>query len=126
LAPLGSKACLAQAEENVYPFRLLYLELVAACATILMLHSSRPAKHYPTTKHTKATKVSDIDISKVLNFVLFVTFVVKLTFSTLVAASPRWALRGELLMVRRRTLRVVAVEQRNFNKPAIGKQGKIL
>ena len=29
-----------------------------------------------TTKHTKATKVSDIDIFKLLNFVLFVTFVV--------------------------------------------------
>jgi hypothetical protein len=29
-----------------------------------------------TTKHTKATKVSDIDIFKLPNFVLFVTFVV--------------------------------------------------
>jgi len=28
-------------------------------------------------EHTKDTKVSDIDISKLLNFVLFVTFVVK-------------------------------------------------
>jgi hypothetical protein len=28
-------------------------------------------------KHTKATKVSDIDISKLLNFVFFVAFVVK-------------------------------------------------
>jgi len=34
-------------------------------------------KYYLTTKHTKDTKVSDIDISKLLNFVLFVTFVVK-------------------------------------------------
>ena len=42
-----------------------------------------------TTKHTKATKVSDIDISKLLNFVLFVTFVVKFAFSSLVAALPR-------------------------------------
>ena len=33
-----------------------------------------------TTKHTKDTKVSDIDISKLLNFVLFVTFVVKSFF----------------------------------------------
>jgi len=33
-------------------------------------------KYYLTTKHTKDTKVSDIDISKLLNFVLFVTFVV--------------------------------------------------
>jgi len=42
-----------------------------------------------TTKHTKATKVSDIDISKLLNFVLFVTFVVKFAFSSLIAALPR-------------------------------------
>ena len=41
-----------------------------------------------TTKNTKATKVSDIDIFKLLNFVLFVTFVVKF-FSSLVAAYPR-------------------------------------
>jgi hypothetical protein len=41
-----------------------------------------------TTKHTKATKVSDIDISKLLNFVLFVTFVVKSVFPSLVAALP--------------------------------------
>ena len=38
-------------------------------------------KYYLTTKHTKDTKVSDIDISKLLNFVLFVTFVVKVAFS---------------------------------------------
>jgi len=38
-------------------------------------------KYYFTTKHTKATKVSDLDISKLLNFVLFVTFVVKVAFS---------------------------------------------
>lgn len=31
----------------------------------------RPPGH-PTTKHTKATKVSEIDISKPLNFVFFV------------------------------------------------------
>jgi hypothetical protein len=37
-------------------------------------------KYYLTTKHTKATKVSDIDITKLLNFVLFVTFVVKVFF----------------------------------------------
>jgi F0F1-type ATP synthase membrane subunit b/b' len=48
-----------------------------------------------TTKHTKATKVSDIDIFKLLNFVLFVTFVVKFAFSSLVAALPRWELRGK-------------------------------
>jgi hypothetical protein len=55
-----------------------------------------------TTKSTKDTKVSDIDISKLLNFVLpsallracFVTFVVKFAFSSLVAALPRWVLRG--------------------------------
>ena len=49
-------------------------------------------------EHTKITKGSYIDISKLLNFVLpstllracFVTFVVKFFFSTLVAASPRW------------------------------------
>jgi hypothetical protein len=29
-------------------------------------------KYYLTTKHTKATKVSEIDISKLLNFVFFV------------------------------------------------------
>jgi hypothetical protein len=52
-------------------------------------------KYYLTTKHTKVTKVSDIDIFKLLNFVLFVTFVVKTIFSTLVAALPRWVLRGE-------------------------------
>jgi len=52
-------------------------------------------KYYLTTKHTKATKVSDIDIYKLLNFVLFVTFVVKFADSSLVAASPRWELRGE-------------------------------
>jgi hypothetical protein len=34
-----------------------------------------------TTKHTKDTKVSDINIFKLLNFVLFVTFVVKVAFS---------------------------------------------
>jgi hypothetical protein len=34
-------------------------------------------KYYLTTKRTKDTKVSDNDISKLLNFVLFVTFVVK-------------------------------------------------
>jgi hypothetical protein len=43
-----------------------------------------------TTKITKATKVSDLDIFKLLNFVLFVTFVVKFAFSSLVAALPRW------------------------------------
>jgi len=31
----------------------------------------------------------DIDISKLLNFVLFVTFVVKFAFSSLLAALPR-------------------------------------
>jgi hypothetical protein len=46
-------------------------------------------KFYLTTKHTKATKVSDIDISKLLNFVFFVTFVVKFAFFSLVAALPR-------------------------------------
>ena len=46
-------------------------------------------KYYLTTKHTEATKVSDIDIFKLLNFVLFVTFVVKFAFSSLVAALPR-------------------------------------
>ena len=51
-------------------------------------------KYYLTTKHTEATKVSDIDISKFLNFVLFVAFVVKSVFSFLVAAQPRWDLRG--------------------------------
>ena len=51
-------------------------------------------KYYLTTKHTKDTKVSDIDISKFLNFVLFVAFVVKSVFSFLVAAQPRWDLRG--------------------------------
>ena len=39
-----------------------------------------------TTKDTTSTKVSDIDILKLLNFVLFVTFVVKFIFSSLVAA----------------------------------------
>jgi hypothetical protein len=47
-----------------------------------------------TTKHTKATKVSDIDISKLLNFVLFVTFVVKICFFAFgcgfTALSPSW------------------------------------
>ena len=51
-----------------------------------------------TTKHTKATKVSEIDISKILNFVLFVTFVVKNAFSSLVAALPRCDLRGEYFL----------------------------
>ena len=37
---------------------------------------SHSPKRFLTTKHTKDTKVSDIDISKLLNFVLFVTFVV--------------------------------------------------
>ena len=45
--------------------------------------------YYLTTKHTlrlssgqaPATKVSDLDISRLLNFVLFVTFVVKFPFS---------------------------------------------
>ena len=35
---------------------------------------------------TKGTKVSDIDIFKLLNFVLFVTFVVKIILSRSVAA----------------------------------------
>jgi hypothetical protein len=55
-----------------------------------------------TTKHTlrlnsgqaPATKVSDIDIFELLNFVLFVTFVVKFAFSSLAAASPRQEPRG--------------------------------
>jgi len=38
-----------------------------------------PTKHFLTTK---ATKVSDIDILKLLNFVLFVTLVVKFAFSS--------------------------------------------
>ena len=42
-----------------------------------------------TTKCTKDTKGSDIDIFKLLNFVLFVTFVVKFVFSSLVAALLR-------------------------------------
>jgi len=46
-------------------------------------------KYYLTTKITKDTKVSDIDISKLLNFVLFVAFVVKSVFSFLVAVLPR-------------------------------------
>ena len=37
-------------------------------------------KFHLTTEHTKATKVSDIVIYKLLNFVLFVTFVVKVAF----------------------------------------------
>ena len=49
-----------------------------------------PTKHFLTTKHTTATKVSDINILKLLNFVLFaclslgrqVTFVVKVAFSS--------------------------------------------
>jgi len=44
---------------------------------------------YLTTKHTTNTKVSGIDISKLLDFALFVTFVVKFAFSSLVAALPR-------------------------------------
>jgi len=42
----------------------------------------RSMKAFLTTKHTKATKVSDLDIFKLLNFVLFVTFVVKFSFSS--------------------------------------------
>jgi hypothetical protein len=34
---------------------------------------------------------------KTPNFVLFVSFVVKIHFSALVAALPRWVLRGECL-----------------------------
>jgi len=37
----------------------------------------RSTKAFLTTKLTKDTKVSDLDISKLLNFVLFVSFVVK-------------------------------------------------
>jgi hypothetical protein len=48
-----------------------------------------------TTKFTKDTKVSEVDISKLLNFVLFVSFVVKFAFSSLVAASPRRDVRGQ-------------------------------
>jgi len=50
-------------------------------------------KYNLTTKHTKATKVSDIDIFKLLNFVFFVTFVVKIAFSfrlRLCRAKPSW------------------------------------
>jgi hypothetical protein len=52
------------------------------------------ARHL-TTKITKDTNVSEIDISKLLNFVIFVSFVVKFAFSSLVAAMPRWDLRGQ-------------------------------
>ena len=44
-----------------------------------------------TTKNTKATKVSDTDIFRLLNFVLFVTFVVKVIFLSLSTAEPRRA-----------------------------------
>jgi hypothetical protein len=37
-------------------------------------------KFYLATKLTKDTKVSDIVIYKLLNFVLFVTFVIKVVF----------------------------------------------
>jgi hypothetical protein len=46
-------------------------------------------KFYLTTKHTKATKVSDIVIYKLLNFVLFATFVVKVAFFSWLAALQR-------------------------------------
>jgi len=54
----------------------------------------RSTKDFLTTKHTKAAKVSDIDIFKLLNFVLFVTFVVKSVFpftSTAHASLPKIA-----------------------------------
>jgi hypothetical protein len=59
----------------------------AACANFAMT-DQRSTKAFLTTKHTKATKVSDIDISRFLNFALFVTVVVKFFFSPLVAALP--------------------------------------
>ena len=55
-----------------------------------MHHSN---KDFITTKHTKVTKDSDVFI---VNFVLFVPFVVRFVFSCLVAALPRW---GELFTV---------------------------
>jgi hypothetical protein len=44
------------------------------------------AQNFPTTK---LTKVSDIDIFKLPNFVFFVSFVVTSVFPSLVAAVPR-------------------------------------
>jgi hypothetical protein len=50
----------------------------------------------PYRLHTKDTKGSDYFYYKTfLNFVLFVPFVVMPAFSHLVAALPRWVLRGE-------------------------------
>ncbi len=57
-------------------------------SSVVPLWMRHPTKDFFTTKHTKATKVSDIDILKRLNFVLFVTFVVEFAFSTLDAALP--------------------------------------
>jgi len=52
---------------------ILQLKICAACANFLPRQSNLPnRKYYLTTKHTKDTKVSDNDISKLLNFVLFV------------------------------------------------------
>jgi len=45
----------------------------------------------PYRLRTKDTKVSDIDFLKLLNFVLFVTFVVMYPFGILLAAAPHLA-----------------------------------
>jgi hypothetical protein len=62
-------------------FALLYIEVCANCPTTVQ-HST---KHFLTTKITKATKGSDILI---INFVLFMRFVVKFSSTLLVAVPP--------------------------------------
>ena len=63
------------------------LELRVFAAVRKFYDANVPNRKFYLT--TKATKVSDIDISKLLNFVFFVTFVVKFAFFSLVAALPR-------------------------------------
>ena len=52
------------------------------------------SKYHATTKRTKDTKDSEIITFQFSSFVLFATFVVKYLFRFLVAALPRWGLRG--------------------------------
>jgi hypothetical protein len=65
---------------------------------------------------TKDTKVSDIKKS---NFVLFVTFVVKIAFSSLVAALLRWDLRGEKNQGDRARLPTQKPEDSNVERPGV-------
>ena len=69
--------------------RITMLRSFSICANFPPLRSKLPDRNYYLT--TKDTKGSDIVISKVPNFVLFVTFVVKFVYSHFGCASAALA-----------------------------------